>query len=317
MPDKIIVACSSCAAQYNVATLQPGARFKCQKCGTINTVPMPQAPDQPAAKPPTRIMPRAPAGRPAGSPSGRPVTGTKPPTRIMTPAKGMGIKTSGLKKGLPGRRPAEDFGEDDLGELTVKKKSKAPLFIGIGIGVVILVVIIIALSSGGGGIPDEEAAMLKKVEEEVMEKEKAEAEAAKKAEEDKKTAVEKPAPEIKKSPPPEPKKPSKPKIKDDIDEAVKAEILPVLKDMRNQRDLEPSREKIMAKGKKAIPVLIEAVGGDDDWAAMFAYEILLKMTKRNRDDTTKVTQMLNKDMRRDCQKDWEDWWFKNKDSIPD
>jgi serine protease inhibitor ecotin len=63
--------------------------------------------------------------------------------------------------------------------------------------------------------------------------------------------------------------------------------------------------------------LIEAIGGVDDWAAMYAYEMLLKMTKRNRDDTQKVSQMIGKDARQDCQKDWEEWWFKNKESIPD
>jgi len=311
MPEKVIVACSSCATQYNVATLQPGAKFRCQKCGTINAVPAPAA-TQPAAIPQPR-----PTVRMAARPVGRPGSGIKPPTAIRPPVKGMGIKASGLRKGLPTRKPAEDSDEEGINGLEVKKKSKMPLFIGIGIGVVILVVVVIALSSGGG-TGGEEAAMLKKVEAEAREKEKekAEAEASKKSEEEKKSAEEKPAPEMRKTAP-EAKKSSKPKIKDDIDEAVKTEIEPILKDMRNQRDIEPSKEKIMAKGKKAIPILIEAVGGDDEWAAMYAYEILIKLTKRNRDDTTKVTQMLNKDMRRDCQKDWEDWWFKTKDSIPD
>jgi len=311
---KVIVACSSCAVQYNVATLNPGAKFKCQKCGTINAVPAPAAPVQAA---PVRPQPRptVPAGRPA-------FKGAKPPTAIRPPVKGMGIRASGLKKGLPGRNPAGDSGDDGMSGLEVKKKSKMPIFIGIGIGVVILVVIIIALSSGGGNSAEEEA-KIKKIEQEAKEKEKAEAEeaekAAQKAEEERKAAEEKPAPEMR-TEPPEAKKPAKsakPKIKDDIDEAIKAEIEPILKDMRNQRDVDPSKEKIIAKGKKAMPILIEAIGGADDWAAMYAYEMLLKMTKRNPDDTQKVSQMIGKDARIDCQKDWEEWWFKNKDSIPD
>ena len=312
MPDgqKVIVACSSCATQYNVATLQPGAKFKCQKCGTVNTVPV-SAPAAPApARPQPQPRPAMPAGRPM-------VRGAKPPTTIRPPVKGMGIRASGLKKGLPTRQPAGDSDEEDMNGMEVKKKSKTPLFIGIGIGVVILAVVLIILFSGGG---KEEAAL-----KDAKEKENAEAEAskeaAKKAEADKKaaeekSAEEKPAPEMRKTAP-EVKKSSKPKLQDDIDEAIKAEIEPILKDIKNQRDIDPSKEKIMAKGKKAIPILIEAIGGDDGDAAKYAYEILLKMTKRNPDDTTKVNQMLNKEMRRDCQKDWEDWWFKNKESITD
>ncbi|MFH1230980.1 MAG: hypothetical protein V1709_05725, partial [Planctomycetota bacterium] len=134
--------------------------------------------------------------------------------------------------------------------------------------------------------------------------------------------------EVEKTPEPEPKKveekkPPKetkpPKSKLEIDETVKTEILPLVKDMRNQKDDEQktTREKIIGKGKKAIPVLIETIGGDDDQAARYAYEILLKMTKRNPDDTQKVNPMLSRDMRKDCQKDWEEWWLKNKDSIPE
>lgn len=309
MPEKVIVACSSCATQYNVATLQSGAKFKCQKCGTINVVPTAvQAAPQPAPRPQPRPTVKMPAA------------GAKPPTVVKPPVKGMGIRASGLKKGLPARKTAEDSDEEGLGGMEIKKKSKTPLFIGIGIGVVILVIIIIALSSGGGA-SDEEAAMLKKIEAEAKEKENAEAEAAKKAEAEKKAAdekaaEEKPAPEIRKTAP-EIKKSSKPKIKDDIDEAIKAEILPILKDMSKQRDTSPSETSIMAKGKKAIPILIEAVGGEDNDAARYAYEILLKLTKRNKDDTQQVNQMLSRDMRQDCQKDWEEWWFKNKESIPE
>jgi hypothetical protein len=247
-----------------------------------------------------------------------PAAGAKPPTTIRPPVKGMGMKTSGLRKGLPVRKTSGDFDEEGMNGMEVKKKSKTLLFIGIGIGVVILVVIIIALSSGG---EKEDAAL-----NDANKKENAESEVAKEA--DKKTEIdkkiaeekpveEKPAPEMRKTAPEVKKKSSKPKINDDIDEAIKAEIDPILKDIKNQRDIDPSKEKIMAKGKKAIPILIEAIGGDDGDAAKYAYEILLKLTKRNKDETQQVNQMLSKDMRRDCQKDWEDWWFANKESIPD
>ena len=149
MPEKVIVACSACATQYNVATLQPGAKFKCQKCGNINVVPTGG-----------NAMPVPAAPRPM-------VRGAKPPTRLMPLAKGMGIKTSGLRKGLPTRKPDGDSDEEGMNGLEIKKKSQTPLFIGIAVGAVVLIVVIIVLASGG----EKEDAALK----DAREKEKAEA----------------------------------------------------------------------------------------------------------------------------------------------
>lgn len=315
---KVIVACPSCAAQYNVATLAPGARFKCQKCGTINTVPAALALAPKPQQRPTVKMPAQPAATRVAAQ--RP----KAPMPSRPLAKGMAIKPSGLKKGLPARKIAVSAGDDEsMDGFVIKKKSKAPLFIGITVGVVILVVAVIALSSGG----DDEAAEFAKADaariakEQTEAEEKAQREAEEKEAAERKTAAaesgeEKPDLELIKQPP-APKKSAKPKFNDEIDQAVKTEIEPILNDIKNQRDIDPSVEKIMAHGKKAIPVLIEAIGGEDTDAARYAYEILLKLTKRNKDDTTQVNQMLGRSMRQDCQKDWESWWYKHKDDIPE
>jgi len=283
MPDgqKVIVVCASCATKYNVAGLQPGTRFRCQKCGNINVVPVPAAPTEPR--------------RPIIGAQVKPQTGIHPLT-----SKGMSIKTTGLKKGLP-IAPADWIGEtdvifleeeEDISGIEIKKESKTLIYAGIGIGAVILAVVVIALFSGGAGS---------------VGKDKARAGALKET-------ANKPVSDTMKSPA-EVKKSSKPKLQDDIDEAVKKEIEPILKDMRNQWDSDPSIAKIAAKGKKAIPILIEAIGGDDEWAARYAYEILVKITKHA--DTTQIIQTSNKDLRQNSQKNWEDWWFKNKANIPD
>jgi hypothetical protein len=39
------------------------------------------------------------------------------------------------------------------------------------------------------------------------------------------------------------------------------------------------------------------------------------MTKRNRGEANIVNQMLSRQVRQDCQEEWEDWWEKNKDSV--
>jgi hypothetical protein len=311
---KVIVACSSCATQYNVATLTPGARFKCRQCGTVNAVPAPTPQIAPTAWPQLKPAVNMPARQVGGQGASPRLTA---PTKPMV--KSIGIKPSGLRKGLPSRIVTIQAGvEEGMEGLVVKKKSKSPLFIGIMIGAVILVVVIIVLS-GNGGLSEEEA-MLKKIDAERVEREKALAEEeAKKIEDDKKTAEEnpveeKPTPEIRKIAP-ESKKAAKPKFKDEIDQRIKTEIEPVLNDIKNQRDIEPSVERIMSYGKKAIPILIEAVGGEDDDAARYAYEILLKLTKRKKDDTTQVNQMLGRSMRQECQKDWEVWWYKHKDGL--
>ena len=56
--EQVIVACASCGTQYNVSTMAPGAKFKCQKCATINIVPAAEEPVQEQAPPQPRIQAR-------------------------------------------------------------------------------------------------------------------------------------------------------------------------------------------------------------------------------------------------------------------
>lgn len=308
--ENIILSCSSCQAKYNVTKLQAGTKFKCSKCGTINVVQVRE--DAPtdvitsieapqATKRPTSVMRQPPTKKPST------VTRQSALTRPSALKRGV---TAGKFTRQQGTEPSEDGDK--------KKKNKTWMIVGIIGGVVLLIIIIIALSSGG---ESEEQKMLEEANKKAAEKE-----SDKFSETDKETPKE--TEETEKTPEPEPKKveEKKPpkeikssKSKLEIDETVKTEVAPLVKDMRNQKDDEQKTtiEKITAQKKKAIPVLIEIIGGEDEWASMYAYEILIKITKRNRDDTQKVTQMLSRDMRRDCQKDWEEWWLKNKDSIPD
>jgi phage FluMu protein Com len=317
--DKIILPCSSCQAKYNVTNLQGGTRFKCNKCGTINTVPIQE--DAPTEFIPRQEVPQAirkqglphPATSVKKSTVKMPQPQTRPSALSRQPmtAKGMSIKPSAFKRGLPAGRVVRGQATESSEDIEVKKNKKTWMIIGIAGGVVLLIIIIWAFS-GGNKSKEEEQKAIKQAEE---------AAAAKEHEKSSQTTKEPektPEPEPKKvEQPKETRKPPKPKL--EIDETLKAEISPLLKEMRKQNDEEQksSREKIIGKGKKAIPILIETIGGEDEWAAMYAYEILIKMTKRNRDDTQKVNQMLSRDMRKDCQKEWEEWWFKNKDSIPE
>jgi hypothetical protein len=62
--EKVIISCS-CLAQYNVAKLKPGAKFKCQKCGNVNVVPefqeeVIEEPPPLPPPPPPRPLARAP-----------------------------------------------------------------------------------------------------------------------------------------------------------------------------------------------------------------------------------------------------------------
>lgn len=296
--ENIILSCSSCQAKYNVTKLQPGTRFKCTKCGTINVVPV-----QEDAVTEVIARPEVPQATKRLTPVMR-----QPPTVTLT-------RPSVLKRGVTASKFTRQQGTEPSDDIDKKKKKKTWMIVGIAGGVVLLIIIIIVLSSGG---KSEEEKMIEEANKKATEKE-----SDKFSQTDKETPKETgkiPEPEPKKVEEKKPPKETKPpKSKLEIDEAVKTEVVPLVKDMRNQRDEEQKTtiEKITAQKKKAIPVLIEILGGEDAWDATNAYEILIKMTKRNRDDTTKVNQMLSRDMRKECQKDWEEWWLKNKDSIPD
>jgi len=189
MPDgeKKLLKCSGCNVSYNVANLKPGARFKCQKCGAINTVPMetgaavPSAPlqaAQPPAPPPppqggatamgpkpaSTIQPKpsSPAVQPA-----KPSSAIKPPApiplrgktavgarKIATSRFGSRLGTAGKKPSRfarPGKGVVSRAQAEGGGEIAVKK-SKTPLIIGIVVGAAVLgIIIFLATRSGGGG----------------------------------------------------------------------------------------------------------------------------------------------------------------------
>jgi len=340
--ENVILPCSSCQVKYNVTNLRAGTRFKCNKCGTVNMVPVRE--DTPTEfipranisnlpirqSPPVRQTPAAPVASVKKStvrlsgPSSPVVAASKPTVRTPQPQirPSTGIRQSpvtrpsAVKRGVTAGKVISRQETEESEGIEPKKKSKTLLIIGIIGGVVLLMIVIWAMSSGDKS-KDKEKKMIADAEKAAAEKAAAEKEKEKPPQTNEVTPKEpEKIPEPEKKPPKETKPP---KGRLDIDEAVKTEVVPLVKDMRNQKDDEQkvTIEKITAKGKKAIPVLIEVIGDDDDRAAMYAYEILIKMTKRNRDDTTKVNPMLSREMRKDCQKEWEEWWLKNKDNIPD
>lgn len=152
--EQIIVACASCATQYNVSTMAPGAKFKCQKCSTINIVPAveepideiieEQAPPSPPPSPRPQIKTQAKAPLKPVTPPPRQPTSRVPPSRVA-PALKKGLTS---KSKLPARASSENDAENDdenteisrkttgaLGGL-LDKKNRKYLFIG---GAVLLV----------------------------------------------------------------------------------------------------------------------------------------------------------------------------------
>ena len=133
--EQVIVACASCGTQYNVASMAPGAKFKCQKCSTINIVPALEEPVQEEAPPPPppRPQPRPPVktnARPAPAPSR--ISGSRVPTsRASAP----------LKKGKIPSRTTEEGEEVEMdtkkGGILAKENRKY-LYIG---GAVLMVIL--------------------------------------------------------------------------------------------------------------------------------------------------------------------------------
>ncbi|MEW6025932.1 MAG: hypothetical protein AB1599_01365 [Planctomycetota bacterium] len=106
--EQVIVACASCGTQYNVSTMAPGAKFKCQKCATINIVPALQAPVEEAPPPPTPPPPPRPQPRPQVK------TTTRPPAHSrISGSRIPAIKTSPLKKGRPSPFQNSGYGAAD------------------------------------------------------------------------------------------------------------------------------------------------------------------------------------------------------------
>ncbi|MBI4834100.1 MAG: hypothetical protein HY811_04675 [Planctomycetes bacterium] len=91
--------CPGCNVGYNIANLKPGTKFKCQKCGMINTVPVAPPAVQPAqmqkpvqAASPSQMRPPAPPQRPQ----------TKPPSPLPP------------KAAAPPPKPKEAFVEEEI-----------------------------------------------------------------------------------------------------------------------------------------------------------------------------------------------------------
>lgn len=117
--EQVIVACASCGTQYNVSTMAPGAKFRCQKCSTINIVPaaeelpLEQAPPPPPSRPQTRPLVKTPL-KPVTPPPRQP-TSRVPTSRVAPALK----KRLAPKRKLSARTSAE--GDDGNVEMDTKK----------------------------------------------------------------------------------------------------------------------------------------------------------------------------------------------------
>jgi len=96
-----------------------------------------------------------------------------------------------------------------------------------------------------------------------------------------------------------------------VNEALKSEIDSWLKGMRRLDDsnLRATVDKIIARGNEVIPVLIMAVGSEDEWAARYASDILIEITKR--EDAPAVNPMIPYESRLIIMEQWQDWWREN------
>ena len=137
--EKVIIACSSCGAQYNVFTLNPGAKFRCQKCKTINIVPesVEELPQETAPEPPARPQIKPTVKTPSAQ--------TRPQSTRTAPPR-----ISSLKNGKPAQKQSsedENIESDSEEEIVPAKKSgkknRKYLYIGIGVLIAILAVIYI------------------------------------------------------------------------------------------------------------------------------------------------------------------------------
>ncbi|MFH1227547.1 MAG: hypothetical protein V1701_06545 [Planctomycetota bacterium] len=299
MEEKRVVQCQGCQSQYNVAKLQPGAKFKCAKCGTINEVPGAASAPAPA--------PQAPAAPRPGVPS-------RPKVNIPPKKTGKFVKP-GVKAAAA---PAEE-GDDGIGGIEVKKSNKM-LFIIIGAVVVAIIVIIIVVTSG----PSEEEINAKEMEaqkaDQKKDKDSANKFAQKPGEKPKASTDEEKTDETKPDDkkPEEPKKEAQPakkvKFADFVDETVKKDVWEILKKMPRQSDdeIKQSTEAIKAKGDAAVPALILAIGITEDTddakqVARYASDILKKITKW--EDAPNINPMIGKIKMNEFCEDWKEWYL--------
>jgi len=209
-----------------------------------------------------------------------------------------------LKTAAP-QQDAEDEAQDGM---QPKKKNNTLIIIGgIAGGVIIIVLLIIAFSGNNedrpNGVVAGGALNQTNINQEIEEE---------------------PEPVFEESPitkPPvvEIRKTVKKKKKDrlEIDEELKAEIMPILEALPKQgtEDFNTNKQLIKSKGKKVIPILIRAIRHEDKQVARYSSDILKEMTRWS--DAPNVNPMVGSDRLKDFSLDWEDWWIENKDSIAD
>jgi len=285
--EKVIVVCSSCNTQYNVTKLQPGAKFRCAKCGMINSVPA--STGQPAIQAVRKNVPAPQASKIA----------------IRNPP-GVGRKSS-----LPrGRYQQTETEQSDLESseqrpniYRQRKKNSTPMIIGLVAGGFALIIALVYLFSSGGetpqGVVGENSAGSKTDKTMKSEEKKSENPIS-----DTSAILLAPEPakkELKTTP-------KKPKL--EIDEALKTEILPLLKALPTQsgEEFNKTKQTIISKGNKAIPILIKEIINPDKQVARYASEILIAMT--GWPEAPNVNPMVGSETLKDFEKDWEDWWNK-------
>jgi predicted RNA-binding Zn-ribbon protein involved in translation (DUF1610 family) len=317
MEEKRLMKCTSCQSQYNVSKFQPGTKFRCAKCGTINVVAQAAA-ETPAPEPePAPAQPAAPV---------RPTTTGKIVPKSSISSKRLAAAPGGLRKtglGVKAVAPAAGAG-DEMGGIQVKKSKTKYYIIGI-VAVVVIGIVIYMLSSSGSTEEEDYDDEDNKKTEKTEKKDKKDKKTEDKKTEEKKTGegAEEKKPEDKKTEEPkeEPKKTEK-KGGFEVDETVRKEVWDILKEMDKQKDeaFDNSKKTIMDKGKKAIPTLILAIGIDDDsdtgkQMARYASDILKKMT--NWEDAPNVNPLIGKSMRKDICEEWKEWWKDNQDKFKD
>lgn len=317
MEEKRLMKCTSCQAQYNVAKFQPGAKFRCAKCGTINVVPVPQAVAVTEPAPEPEPAPSQPAAPP------RPTTG-----KIIKPSissKRLPAAPGGFRKtGLAAKAAAPAAGGEGIDGIQIKKSNTKYYIIGI-VAVVVIGIVIYLLSSSGstddeyyddddGGKKKTEKTEKKDKKDKKTEEKKSEDKEETKADEENKTE-EKKADETKEEP-----KTTKKKGGFEVDEDIRKEVWDILREMDKQKDeaFDNSKKTIIGKGNKVIPALILAIGNDDDTdtdkqMARYASEILIKMTKNA--DARTVSPFLSRTQRKEVCEEWKEWWGDNQDKF--
>ncbi|MEK7448161.1 MAG: hypothetical protein AAB019_01615 [Planctomycetota bacterium] len=329
---KKIVKCTACPAQYNVAQFAPGTKFKCQKCGAVNIVPVPSPPPvvpvfQPKPIPPSGTAPqRRPSTPPVQipAPASPDKIGASQPTAIKkitsSPAVQPGIKKPlsamagrpALKKttALPLRRndfktskslrkpvpdKTDDIGEDNgLIIIDEKKKSKKKLFLIIGItGGVIIITVIMALLGVFSGKVDKDSDEEKPRSKKKSKKEEIKTEELSSKGEKKLKSLENWKP---------------------VEADFKKEVSQLLKQLENpasaEEGLKIKKRLLLELGKKCMPAIIECFTEKDESIGTMAQFVLEKWLVKQEfsspsPGTPKPPTFAEQE------KDWKLWWLNN------